>query len=120
MPTTANATSVPSYTVVVNDTKPMWLYCSQAKHCQDGMAMVINPPRNRTIQDYKAAAAAVVGSASTEASSLPVIAATNSDGTVDDPSLVNTTTRLPAASTSGGDALRLRAAVLLLAGIIAL
>ena len=53
MPTSANATMVPSYTVVVNDTKPMWLFCSQGKHCQQGMAMVVNPPRNRTIQDYK-------------------------------------------------------------------
>ena len=31
------------FEVTVNDTKPMWIYCSQAKHCQAGMSMVVNP-----------------------------------------------------------------------------
>jgi plastocyanin len=42
MPVAANATSIPTFTILVNDTKPMWLYCSQATHCEDGMVMVIN------------------------------------------------------------------------------
>lgn len=33
---------IPTYTVMVKDEKPMWVYCSQAKHCQAGMSMVIN------------------------------------------------------------------------------
>ncbi len=32
------------FTVTVNDTNPMWLYCSQISHCQSGMVMVVNPP----------------------------------------------------------------------------
>jgi hypothetical protein len=34
------------FTVTVNDTNPIWLYCAQtvSSHCQSGMAMVINPP----------------------------------------------------------------------------
>jgi hypothetical protein len=32
-----------SWTVKINDTKPIWLYCSQGPHCQLGMAAVINP-----------------------------------------------------------------------------
>lgn len=28
----------------VNSTDPLWLYCSVPGHCQNGMAMVINPP----------------------------------------------------------------------------
>lgn len=34
------------FVVEVNDTKPIWIYCSQAKgsHCQNGMAMVVNQP----------------------------------------------------------------------------
>jgi plastocyanin len=30
------------YTVPINDTKPIWVYCAQAKHCEAGMVMVIN------------------------------------------------------------------------------
>lgn len=33
---------IPVFTVMVNSTTPMWLYCSQGKHCQNGMVMVIN------------------------------------------------------------------------------
>jgi plastocyanin len=33
---------IPTYTVQVTDTKPIWVYCSKATHCQGGMSMVIN------------------------------------------------------------------------------
>ena len=33
---------VATYTIMVNDSRPIWLYCAQAKHCQNGMTMVIN------------------------------------------------------------------------------
>jgi plastocyanin len=42
MPVTASATEVPTYTVLINNTTPIWLYCSQGKHCQAGMVAVIN------------------------------------------------------------------------------
>jgi hypothetical protein len=32
----------PVYNVLVNDTKPIWIFCGQTNHCQKGMAMVIN------------------------------------------------------------------------------
>lgn len=32
----------PVFTVMINDTAPMWLYCQQGPHCQRGMVMVIN------------------------------------------------------------------------------
>jgi plastocyanin len=32
------------FALKVNDTNPIWLYCSQVSHCQSGMAMVVNPP----------------------------------------------------------------------------
>lgn len=32
------------FTVLVNDTMPIWFYCSQISHCATGMAMVVNPP----------------------------------------------------------------------------
>lgn len=38
----ASKNEVPVFTVMVNDTKPMWFFCSQGPHCEKGMAMVIN------------------------------------------------------------------------------
>jgi len=42
MPVAATAQMTPTYTIMINNTTPMWLYCSQGKHCQNGMTMVIN------------------------------------------------------------------------------
>ncbi|KAL9580738.1 MAG: hypothetical protein Q9212_004319 [Teloschistes hypoglaucus] len=55
MPVMANASMMPSFTIMVNDTKPIWYYCSQGKHCQSGMVGVINPPaanKSRTIESF--------------------------------------------------------------------
>lgn len=43
MPVKAGDATLPTYTIVINDTKPLWFYCSQGDHCQDGMVGVINP-----------------------------------------------------------------------------
>jgi len=54
------ATSTPVYTVMVNNTTPVWFYCSQGKHCQSGMVGVINKPAanaTRNVQNYAALAA---------------------------------------------------------------
>ena len=32
------------FSMPVNTTDPIWLYCAQVGHCATGMAMVINPP----------------------------------------------------------------------------
>ncbi|KAI9776448.1 MAG: hypothetical protein M1839_009559 [Geoglossum umbratile] len=46
-----------SWTLKINDTsKAIWLYCAQAKHCQSGMSMVINPPSDKNISAYQTAA----------------------------------------------------------------
>lgn len=55
MPVKPDAAMMPSYTIMVNDTKPIWYYCSQGDHCQDGMVGVINPPaanQSRTIESF--------------------------------------------------------------------
>ncbi|KAE8552278.1 hypothetical protein EYB25_006172 [Talaromyces marneffei] len=46
------------FTVTINDTKPLWYYCAQGRHCQAGMVGVINPPPTgpNTLDAYKAAA----------------------------------------------------------------
>ncbi len=43
MPVSENSSMMPSYSIAINDTKPIWFYCSQGKHCQQGMVGVINP-----------------------------------------------------------------------------
>lgn len=32
------------FSVTVNNTNPIWIYCSVSRHCEVGMAMVINAP----------------------------------------------------------------------------
>jgi len=41
-----NSTSPEVFTLTVNDTKPIWIYCAQTKesHCQSGMVAAINAP----------------------------------------------------------------------------
>ncbi len=34
----------PTYTIQINASTPLWLYCAQGKHCESGMVMVINEP----------------------------------------------------------------------------
>ncbi|KAJ9149842.1 hypothetical protein NKR23_g3975 [Pleurostoma richardsiae] len=52
---------IPTYTIMVNDTKPIWVYCAQAKHCENGMVMVINENTSanasRSLQAFKELAA---------------------------------------------------------------
>ncbi|EQB55074.1 hypothetical protein GCG54_00003333 [Colletotrichum gloeosporioides] len=51
---------IPVFTVEVKSATPMWLYCSQGKHCQNGMVMVINENTNanatRSLANYAKAA----------------------------------------------------------------
>ncbi|KAF2011013.1 hypothetical protein BU24DRAFT_51063 [Aaosphaeria arxii CBS 175.79] len=48
-----------TYTIRVKDEKPIWFYCSQGQHCQNGMAGAINAPLtgNRTVEAFQALAA---------------------------------------------------------------
>ncbi|KIJ63263.1 hypothetical protein HYDPIDRAFT_29525 [Hydnomerulius pinastri MD-312] len=42
MPVNAGATTFPTYTVQINDTTPVWVYCKQAGHCGQGMVFAVN------------------------------------------------------------------------------
>jgi len=47
MPVATNQTSFPTYTITVNDTQPIWVYCAQAanipaSHCGAGMVFAVN------------------------------------------------------------------------------
>jgi hypothetical protein len=40
----------PQFTIVINNTAPLWFYCAQANHCQNGMVMAINV--NASVQTH--------------------------------------------------------------------
>ncbi|KAK0715208.1 hypothetical protein B0H67DRAFT_488705 [Lasiosphaeris hirsuta] len=64
-----------TFTITVNDTKPIWVYCPQTNgnHCQNGMVQSINAPKqgSNTFDAYKALAAKASTSKS-PADGLPV------------------------------------------------
>jgi len=102
MPVEASAPVQPVFTIEVKDTAPIWFYCATGKHCQNGMVGVINPPNNpqRTLENYKAAAAKVAASkfpgASAGGESGSQTPSDSPDGTTDAPS----ETTSPSASSS--------------------
>jgi len=51
---------IATYTIMVNDTKPIWVYCAQGNHCEKGMSMVINENQadpTKSIEAYRQNAA---------------------------------------------------------------
>ncbi|KAI9053979.1 hypothetical protein LZ554_002923 [Drepanopeziza brunnea f. sp. 'monogermtubi'] len=58
---TAAGENANTFTITVNDTKPIWFYCAAPGHCARGMAGVINTPTDssKTLEMYIAAAADV-------------------------------------------------------------
>ncbi|KAG7444601.1 Cupredoxin [Guyanagaster necrorhizus] len=62
-PVSANATYIPTFQITVNDTNPIWAYCSQTvpvSHCASGMVFAINAPESgpNTFAAFKALAIA--------------------------------------------------------------
>jgi plastocyanin len=56
-PVGTDATTFPTYTVRVNDTTPVWVYCAQSGHCSSGMVFAINAPSSgNTFDAFKAKA----------------------------------------------------------------
>jgi plastocyanin len=65
MPVSANATVFPTYTIQVNDTKPIWVYCRQTGHCGKGMVFSVNAAESgNTFEAFQAAAIQQSGTAS--------------------------------------------------------
>lgn len=38
----ASKGEIPTFTIMINDTKPLWFYCKTGTHCEAGMSLVIN------------------------------------------------------------------------------
>jgi plastocyanin len=55
----AGAAQKATWSITVNnDTAPMWFFCNQGPHCKAGMVFAINPNAEKTIDAFKASAAA--------------------------------------------------------------
>ncbi|RAL66490.1 hypothetical protein DID88_006180 [Monilinia fructigena] len=55
----------PLFSVLVNDTKPIWFYCGFARHCENGMVGAVNIPTEnpKTLAQFAAAAKKLNGDA---------------------------------------------------------
>jgi len=67
IPTPAPA-ALPSWTITVNTTDPLWFHCEQTNpvnHCQSGMVFAVNPTADKSFDAFQAAAknGAAAGSA---------------------------------------------------------
>ncbi|KAL6307960.1 hypothetical protein BKA93DRAFT_726663 [Sparassis latifolia] len=72
----------PEAEYTVQDTNPVWIFCRQANHCQQGMVFAINPGNQSQFDAFQAGAngsavnASVSSSASPSASSVVTVTAT--------------------------------------------
>ncbi|KAK4446416.1 extracellular serine-rich protein [Podospora aff. communis PSN243] len=53
---TSSGQNETSFRVVVNTTEPMFIYCGNHPHCQNGMSAVVNPSDSQTLEAYRLAA----------------------------------------------------------------
>lgn len=114
VPVSAGTEFRPIYNMIVNDTKPMWIFCGQKPHCAKGMSMVINEnaASGKTLVKYQAAAAALDQSAgSPSASSSSAAASVTSSATASSsaaagvtagPTLAGTVTSAQAQGSTAG------------------
>ncbi|TGO35537.1 hypothetical protein BHYA_0155g00280 [Botrytis hyacinthi] len=58
VPAAANQSMITTFTMTINSTAPMFMYCAQGKHCQAGMVLTINASNGtQNFGTYKDAAA---------------------------------------------------------------
>jgi plastocyanin len=62
-PVSADATTFPTWNLVVNDTAPIWAYCRQANHCGSGMVFAVNSVESsaRNFSAFQSLAMAING-----------------------------------------------------------
>jgi len=125
-PVAANASNVPTFSVMVNNTQPLWFYCRQTSHCESGMVFAINPTANKTFDAFQAAAKASsangtpASSSNTTGSGSTGSSSGSSTGTATDssPSSSSTSSKANSAITVGARAGGLLAVVGFAAGIL--
>jgi len=113
MPVSASDSMTPTYTIMINSTTPMWLYCSQGKHCQNGMSMVINEntATNKTLEAYQTAAKGVATSLAPGETSNGTAGSTTNTGSGTSTGSASTTSSSSASTQTGSYASTVKAPV---------
>jgi len=73
MPVAPDATTFPTFTIQVNDTAPIWVYCRQTGHCGQGMVFSANADEcsPQSFEAFQALAIKLNGTATSTSSSCP-------------------------------------------------
>ncbi|KAK9421713.1 hypothetical protein SUNI508_05314 [Seiridium unicorne] len=102
IPASGSAEGSQVFRVTVNDTDPIWYYCTQVSHCKSGMVGVVNPPTDASdgsLEGYKKKAANFTGKAEDAASAFGgEVAAASSNVTSTTTSPTSTSTLTPTVS----------------------
>ena len=125
-PVAANATSVPSFSMTVNVTTPLWFFCHQTGHCESGMVFAVNPTPNKTFDAFQATANASSSNGTPPSNSSSPSSPAGSGTTAGSPtgtgsspsSSTSSTSKSNSAITTGARAGGLLAAVGFVAGIL--
>jgi len=105
-PVAANASAFPEFSfTLMNASAPLWFYCRQTGHCEQGMVFAINPTAAKSFDAFQANAKATANSTNATTSAAP-------SGASAAPSSTGMTT-----STNGAGAVRLGGAAVLLTAV---
>ncbi|KAF3929480.1 hypothetical protein ABW19_dt0200165 [Dactylella cylindrospora] len=103
MPVSADTTIMPTFTIPVENDRPIWFYCSQGRHCQSGMVGVINPTAERTLAMFMEAAAQAPANLSPGQEDAGSGAASTSVGSTPTPTTMQTSVSGGSATSSSTD-----------------
>lgn len=73
-------TDLPQFWIPVKDTKPIWAFCSQGNHCQQGMVFAVNAPADPDPKSFANWKALATGGASAQPA--PAVTVSSSIGPV--------------------------------------
>lgn len=112
VPVAANATEFPAWTLQVTASTPLWAFCRQTGHCEQGMVMSINAPTTgaKTFSAFQASAIALASNSSTT---------TSTTGTTTTSSGTSTSASSTSSSTSGASSLFASSGLALAAAAVA-
>ncbi|KAG8928684.1 hypothetical protein FRC03_012642 [Tulasnella sp. 419] len=105
VPVAADATTFPVWSIRVQETTPLWFYCAQGAHCQNGMVFAINVNTTSPntfeafLQNAKNSGA---GGGTPTTATAPVASATGSRAVSAAPSVSGLSSAAPAATTAAG------------------
>jgi len=92
------ATSLPQWTITINNASaPLWFYCAQVGHCEQGMVFAVNPTAEMSFDAFQTAAKAVTPPAGTSTGNTTTTANNGGAGST------NGTTNSNAAGSSSTD-----------------